>query len=147
MDGGAARLQQAELDGIIQRLLLIPSDFPKGEVLQASELLRLCADIQPIISAEKTLVELHAPLNIIGDLHGQFTDLLRFLTARDFHHETFLFLGDYVDRGTRSLEVLCLLFALKIRFPNRFILLRGNHETEEINRIFGFYDECRCASG
>merc|ERR1712187_621679 len=90
------------------------------------------------------LLELDPPLNLCGDVHGQYHDLLRIFEHAEFPpNANYLFLGDYVDRGKKSLETIWLLFAYKIKFPENFFLLRGNHETPSISRIYGFYDECK----
>ncbi|KAK8899619.1 hypothetical protein M9Y10_001935 [Tritrichomonas musculus] len=103
----------------------------------------LCTQAHNYFITEPSLMELDAPINICGDLHGKFTDLLGALKAGGMPPTSkWLFLGDYVDRGAHSLEVMCLLFALKLRYPNNIFLLRGNHETEEVSSKNGFLDEC-----
>ena len=98
----------------------------------------------PIIQNEPSMLELEPPLYICGDIHGQFYDLLRVFDILKYPPESkFLFLGDYVDRGKKSLECILLLLCLKIKYPSRIYLLRGNHESAEINRTYGFYDECK----
>lgn len=95
------------------------------------------------------LLRVDAPLKVFGDIHGQYQDLMRFFDlwgtpdeSGDIESCDYLFLGDYVDRGNHSLETICLLMALKIKYPDRIHLLRGNHEDRWVNNSFGFAEEC-----
>jgi serine/threonine-protein phosphatase PP1 catalytic subunit len=104
----------------------------------------LCQSVAPVFLLDPTLLKLDGPVRICGDIHGQLPDLLRSFDSGGLPpYVTWLFLGDYVDRGPKSVEVICLLFALKLRFPSHIYLLRGNHESADTTEIFGFAQECR----
>ncbi|KAI0002130.1 Metallo-dependent phosphatase-like protein [Russula compacta] len=134
---------EVDLDSIIDRLAEVRRHRPGRSVeLQDYEIRYLCTKSREIFLAQPILLELEAPIKICGDIHGQYYDLLRLFEYGGFPPEAnFLFLGDYVDRGQQSLETICLLLAYKIKYPENFFLLRGNHESASVNRLYGFYDE------
>lgn len=111
-------------------------------VIPQDECMNFLTVVRLIFYKQASMVELTPPVNICGDIHGQFSDLLRLFDKNGFpHRANYLFLGDYVDRGKHCLETILLLFSYKVIFRNHFFLLRGNHECPSINKQYGFYDE------
>lgn len=110
--------------------------FPASVVSQLFELaLKKMKEMLPVISVPH-------PVVVVGDLHGNFHDLVRILVSSNNSFQTaYLFLGDYVDRGDYSLDVLMLLLVLTLKYPLHFYLLRGNHEFTSVNGSYGFRDE------
>jgi len=103
----------------------------------------LCEKAKEILSSESNVVNVRSPVTVCGDLHGQFHDLLELFKIGGKPPDTnYLFMGDYVDRGYHSVETVTLVVALKVRYRDRVVILRGNHESKEINKLYGFYDEC-----
>ncbi len=91
---------------------------------------------------EANLVEIEEPICVVGDIHGQYADLLNMISkAGEPGSLNYLFLGDYVDRGIFGIEVCILLFAIKLNFPRNVVLLRGNHESRNMTETFTFRDE------
>ncbi|CAN4111059.1 unnamed protein product [Withania somnifera] len=135
-------MEKGVLDDIIRRLL--EEKGGKQVQLSEAEIRQLCVNARQIFLSQPNLLKIRAPVRICGDIHGQFQDLLRLFEYGGYPPAAnYLFLGDYVDRGKQSLETICLLLAYKIRYPNKIFLLRGNHEDAKINRVYGFYDECK----
>ena len=112
-------------------------------LVSESEVRKICHAAKEALTAEQNVVAVKAPVTIVGDIHGQFADLVEMFAIGGAAPSTnYLFLGDYVDRGYDSVETVCTVMALKARWPSRVTLLRGNHESRQITQVYGFYDEC-----
>lgn len=147
---------QVNVDEIIDRLLEIGLKRPNNSSANSSrknkdklsltsqEIKYVLNKSRSIFLDQPTLLRLSPPVKIVGDIHGQFHDLIRIFNSCGYPPYTnYLFLGDYVDRGYKSLETILLLLCYKIKYPENFFMLRGNHESANITKIYGFYDECK----
>lgn len=141
-----SELKDIDLDDFIKRLLdaAYAGKVTKSVCLKNAEIVAICQRARECFLSQPALLELDAPVKIVGDVHGQYTDLIRMFEMCGFPPSAnFLFLGDYVDRGKQSLETILLLLCYKLKFPENFFLLRGNHECANVTRVYGFYDECK----
>ncbi|VDN99416.1 unnamed protein product [Rodentolepis nana] len=117
---------------------------PGAEIkLTYFEVVRVCDIVKEIFSSEPLILEIQSPVYVMGDIHGQFYDLLRIFSQIGSTDNRFLFLGDYVDRGPQAIEVVMYLFILKVLNPNKYFLLRGNHEDLHLSIKYGFELEVR----
>ncbi|KAJ5379411.1 Serine/threonine-protein phosphatase PP-Z [Penicillium cosmopolitanum] len=134
-----------DLDNIIARLLQVGHSKPTKRVcIENAEIIAVCAAARNLLLSQPILLELDAPIKIVGDIHGQYPDLIRlFEQCGRPPLSNYLFLGDYVDRGKQSLETMLLLLCYKLKYPGNFFLLRGNHECASVSRVYGFHDECK----
>ncbi|KAI0126536.1 calcineurin-like phosphoesterase [Xylariales sp. AK1849] len=139
-------INDIDLDDFIKRLLdaAYAGKVTKSVCLKNAEIVAICLRAREVLLSQPALLELDAPVKIVGDVHGQYTDLIRMFEMCGFPPSSnFLFLGDYVDRGKQSLETILLLLCYKLKYPENFFLLRGNHECANVTRVYGFYDECK----
>lgn len=119
-------LKENEVKLVCEKVILI-------FIIQAKEIFQKETNVQAV----------KAPVTVCGDIHGQFFDLMELFKIGGKAPETnYLFMGDYVDRGYYSVETVTLLVALKVRYPTRIYMTRGNHESRQITQVYGFYDEC-----
>ncbi|KAK6460115.1 Metallo-dependent phosphatase-like protein [Scheffersomyces coipomensis] len=124
------------LDETIEKIKLC-KHIPEEDVEE------LCTKVIELLIEEANIQHVDTPVTICGDIHGQLHDLLTlFKTGGECPTTQYLFLGDFVDRGFYSLESFLLLMSLKVRYPDRITLIRGNHESRQITTVYGFYDEC-----
>ena len=138
--------------------LLRPEQFLKDNnydsekfAFNIDQIAALTKQCMEIVAKQPNILKVSAPVKVFGDIHGQYIDLMNFFNKwgspsegpnGDIMSNDYLFLGDYVDRGNLSLETICLLMALKVKYPEQIHLIRGNHEDILINSGFGFQDEC-----
>ncbi|KAH0576574.1 Serine/threonine-protein phosphatase [Spironucleus salmonicida] len=115
----------------------------KRQKLPEDQLKELVFRVQALFVTEPNVVSVPVPTKICGDVHGQFYDVLKLFEVGSAPNPTrYVFLGDYVDRGYFSLEVITLLYCYKLISPTSIYLLRGNHESRAITQSYGFYDQC-----
>lgn len=114
-----------------------------GQVVPEILVSRICKLAEELLINENNILVIPTPVTVCGDVHGQLHDLFTlFATGGDCPSTRYLFLGDFVDRGFHSVETFLLLLCLKVRYPDRINLVRGNHESRTISQSYGFYDEC-----
>jgi len=113
------------------------------QVLEPLAAAALCERLKLVLAKECNVKPVPTPVTVVGDVHGQVYDVLElFKIGGGVPLTNYLFLGDYVDRGPFSVETISLLALLKLRYPDRITLLRGNHESRQITQVYGFYTEC-----
>jgi len=134
--GGGSVVASGDLDVWIETL-------KKLEKITEPQVALLCDMARSLLDAEQNVQPVSTPCVFVGDIHGQWHDLLEVFKLSGWPPSThYLFLGDYVDRGYYSVECVCLVVALKVRYPTQVHLIRGNHESRQITQVYGFYDEC-----
>ena len=113
-----------------------------GEIVPEDQVICVMDKLSELLCRENNVIFVPAPVVICGDVHGQLDDVLWLLDRAGGTNQRFLFMGDYVDRGTHSLNTFLVFACLKLQHPDQVFLLRGNHESRQTSRMYGFYNEC-----
>lgn len=122
----------------------LKAHFAREGLLAESDAIEIMNRAAAIFRKEANLMRLNDPITVCGDIHGQYYDLLKLLEiGGDPKDQQYLFLGDYVDRGCFGCEVVLLLFAFKIKHPDSFFMLRGNHECRHLTAYFNSKQETK----
>jgi len=122
---------------------VIRDHLQKEGRIAKEDLIKLVGDANKVFKNEANLIYLEDPVTVVGDIHGQYYDAIKiFEIGGDPADTKYLFLGDFVDRGSFSIEVLVLLYSMKINYPKTIIMLRGNHECRQMTTFFNFRSEC-----
>ena len=133
----------AQIDNCTTNIDLWIEKLYQCQTLKEGHIKILCEKAKEILSKESTVKEVKCPVTLCGDLHGQFYDLKELFNMGGNSPDTnYLFMGNYIDRGLYSVETVSLLVSLKVKYPHRVTILRGNHECRQMTQVFGFYDEC-----
>ena len=128
---------------VLRHLIGFLNGVPEAARPPADEFMDVIRQAVPIFDKEPPLLRLDGSFVIVGDIHGDMDALRRIINEVGYPPETqFLFLGDYVDRGERSCEVMLFLLSLKVLFPEKVFMIRGNHESRDQTSYCGFKDEC-----
>lgn len=143
-------MRDAEINEIIFNVLVsrIRRESHCAKSIKLATIKKLVKSTKKILMKEKSLLELNETERnfvVVGDIHGNIDDLIQIFQKFGYPpKQKYIFLGDYVDRGFNSVEVLLLLYSLKVKYPDFIFLLRGNHETKRVSSSYGFKSEC-CA--
>jgi predicted phosphodiesterase len=138
-------LRTTQIHRMIESILRICGNDCEGskQFATSTEVLNVVCQAIEVLKREEAVLRVSGSIVVVGDLHGNLNTLIRIFEEFGYpDSHLFVFLGDYIDRGPHSCEVLLLLYSLKILFPNHMILLRGNHEFQEMSESYGFRRDC-----
>lgn len=143
------RLETLEVKMTSDFIHAMTERFRNGKLIPRKYVYAIVMAAMKIFASEPTMVEVDVSgdelMTVCGDTHGQFFDLLEIFQRNGAPNKShkYLFNGDFVDRGSWSCEIALLLYSYKLMYPTQFFLNRGNHETDNMNKAYGFEGECK----